>query len=200
MGQELGAIGARRNNDIIQARRESWRNWSAEAMDNGAKRAYRYAKEGAPDPIAGVRDPQGKWHCAPTKIAEVFAAGWKEIWNEEWEDPEDGFSPIPLDDIKKTKAITGRKLQAVALAVSPNKVEGLDRWRIPELQAILPEHWDELASILRRCEYLCIWPEGAAGSIMAMLPKEAGDAPTAQRPIGLLPMVYRIWAAARSPE
>eukprot|EP00972_Heterocapsa_arctica_P009501 1399857-Heterocapsa_arctica.AAC.1 len=33
-----------------------------------------------------------------------------------------------------------------------------------------------------------------------MLPKEAGDAPTAQRPIGLLPMVYRIWAAARNPE
>eukprot|EP00972_Heterocapsa_arctica_P057798 8526643-Heterocapsa_arctica.AAC.1 len=33
-----------------------------------------------------------------------------------------------------------------------------------------------------------------------MLPKEAGDAPTAQRPIGLLPRVYRIWAAARNPE
>ncbi len=33
-----------------------------------------------------------------------------------------------------------------------------------------------------------------------MLPKEAGDDPTAQRPIGLLPMVYRIWAAARNPE
>eukprot|EP00972_Heterocapsa_arctica_P051440 7566477-Heterocapsa_arctica.AAC.1 len=33
-----------------------------------------------------------------------------------------------------------------------------------------------------------------------MLPKEAGDSPTAQRPIGLLPMVYRIWAAARNPE
>eukprot|EP00972_Heterocapsa_arctica_P012360 1813991-Heterocapsa_arctica.AAC.1 len=33
-----------------------------------------------------------------------------------------------------------------------------------------------------------------------MLPKEVGDAPTAQRPIGLLPMVYRIWAAARSPD
>eukprot|EP00972_Heterocapsa_arctica_P012481 1833693-Heterocapsa_arctica.AAC.1 len=33
-----------------------------------------------------------------------------------------------------------------------------------------------------------------------MLPKEAGDAPISQRPIGLLLMVYRIWAAARNPE
>eukprot|EP00972_Heterocapsa_arctica_P061992 9139984-Heterocapsa_arctica.AAC.1 len=66
--------------------------------------------------------------------------------------------------------------------------------------AILPEHWDELASILRRCEYRCFWPEGVAGSIICMLPKEVGDAPTAQRPIGLLPVVYRMLAAARNPE
>eukprot|EP00972_Heterocapsa_arctica_P105471 15541538-Heterocapsa_arctica.AAC.1 len=34
---------------------------------------------------------------------------------------------------------------------------------------------------------------------MAILPKTVGDAPTAQRPIGFLPMIYRIWAAARAP-
>eukprot|EP00972_Heterocapsa_arctica_P088951 13117755-Heterocapsa_arctica.AAC.1 len=141
-------------------------------MDNGAKRAYRYAKEGAPDPIAGVRDKEGVWHCAPSKIAQVFAEGWKEIWNEPWQDPGNGFEPIPLDAIKQTKAITGRKLQALALAVRPNKAEGLDGWTIPELRALLPERWDELAAILRRCEYLCFWPEGAAGSIVCMLPKE----------------------------
>eukprot|EP00972_Heterocapsa_arctica_P068721 10154672-Heterocapsa_arctica.AAC.1 len=98
------------------------------------------------------------------------------------------------------KALTGRKLQAVALGIRPNKGAGLDGWTIPELRAIRPDHWDELAAILRRCEYLCFWPEGVAGSIICMLPKEAGDAPTAQRPIGLLPMVYRIWAAARNDE
>eukprot|EP00972_Heterocapsa_arctica_P079763 11753069-Heterocapsa_arctica.AAC.1 len=69
----MAAIGERRNSDIIQERCEGCRKWSAEAMDNGAKRAYRYAKEGAPDPIAGVRDKEGTWHCAPTKIAQVFA-------------------------------------------------------------------------------------------------------------------------------
>eukprot|EP00972_Heterocapsa_arctica_P065029 9599506-Heterocapsa_arctica.AAC.1 len=66
----MAAIGERRNCDVIQERCESWQKWSAEAMDNGAKRAYCYAKEGAPDPIAGVRDKKGKWHCAPTKIAQ----------------------------------------------------------------------------------------------------------------------------------
>eukprot|EP00972_Heterocapsa_arctica_P055284 8158587-Heterocapsa_arctica.AAC.2 len=34
------AIGIRRNTDITQERFDNWRKWSAEAMDNGAKRAY----------------------------------------------------------------------------------------------------------------------------------------------------------------
>eukprot|EP00972_Heterocapsa_arctica_P086276 12717408-Heterocapsa_arctica.AAC.1 len=83
-------------------------------MDNGAKRAYRYAKEGAPDPVAGVRDQEGVWQCAPTKIAKIFAEGWKEMWNEPWEDTQGGFGPIPINEMKASKALTGRKLQAVA--------------------------------------------------------------------------------------
>eukprot|EP00972_Heterocapsa_arctica_P100407 14807553-Heterocapsa_arctica.AAC.1 len=58
---------------------------------------------------------EGTWQCAPSKIAQVFVEGWKDICNEPWEDPGNGFGPIPLEAIKHTKAITRRKLQAVAL-------------------------------------------------------------------------------------
>ena len=151
---EFEAIGIRRNTEITQERWDNWRKWSAESMENGATRAFKYAKEGAPDPIAGVRGPEGTWHCAPSKIAKVFADGCKEIWNEPWEDPHGGFGPIPIEAIKATKAITGRKLQAVALNIRPNKATGLDGWSIPELRAIRPDQWDELAAILRRCQVL----------------------------------------------
>eukprot|EP00972_Heterocapsa_arctica_P101322 14933411-Heterocapsa_arctica.AAC.1 len=95
-------------------------------MDNGAKRAYRYAKEGAPDPIAGVKDQEGIWQCAPSKIAKIFAEGWKEIWNEPWDGEEEGFGPIPITEIQAMRALTGRKLQAVAFATKPSKAAGLD--------------------------------------------------------------------------
>eukprot|EP00972_Heterocapsa_arctica_P097136 14332144-Heterocapsa_arctica.AAC.1 len=94
---------------------------------------------------------EGTWQCAPSKIANIFAEGWKEIWNEPWDDPHGGFGPIPIEEIKRSTAINGRKLQAVALGIRPNKAEELDGWIIPGLRAILPEHWDELAAILRRC-------------------------------------------------
>eukprot|EP00972_Heterocapsa_arctica_P028200 4149191-Heterocapsa_arctica.AAC.1 len=60
------------------------------------------------------------------RIAKIFAEGWKEILNETWEDPHGGFAPIPIKDIKASKAVTGRKLQAVALAIRPNNSAGLD--------------------------------------------------------------------------
>eukprot|EP00972_Heterocapsa_arctica_P015376 2266132-Heterocapsa_arctica.AAC.1 len=107
---EFAAIGVRRNTDITRERCDNWRKWSAEAMDNGAKRAFRYAKEGAPDPIAGVKDPEGTLQCAPREFATIFAEGWKDIWNKPWEDPHGGFGPIPIEEIKRSKAITGRKL------------------------------------------------------------------------------------------
>eukprot|EP00972_Heterocapsa_arctica_P101374 14941076-Heterocapsa_arctica.AAC.1 len=34
IGEEMAAIGERRNCDVTQERCESWRKWSAEAMDN----------------------------------------------------------------------------------------------------------------------------------------------------------------------
>ena len=41
------------------------------------------------------------------------------------------------------------------------------------------------------------WPEGLSGAIVALLPKRDDHSPLAQRPISLLPMVYRLWAASR---
>eukprot|EP00972_Heterocapsa_arctica_P087477 12900804-Heterocapsa_arctica.AAC.1 len=75
------------------------------------------------------------------------------MWNEPWLDPGEGFGPIPLAATKRPKAITRKKLQAVALGIKPNKATGLDGCSIPELRALRPDHWDELAAILRRCEY-----------------------------------------------
>ena len=48
---------------------------------------------------------------------------------------------------------------------------------------------------------LRIWgsgPDGLLDAYIAMIPKTDGDAtPLGQRPLSVLPVVYRIWAAAR---
>ena len=63
----------------------------------------------------------------------------------------------------------------------------------------MPVSWfDELARILTKVEDLGVWPDGLLDAYITMIPKIDGDAtPLGQRPLSVLPVVYRIWAAAR---
>ena len=58
----------------------------------------------------------------------------------------------------------------------------------------------------KKCDNCCsleveesgVWPEGLLDAYIAMIPKSGGDAtPLGQRPLCMLPVVYRIWASAR---
>ena len=58
--------------------------------------------------------------------------------------------------------------------------------------------YDELARILTKVEEQGVWPEGFLDAHIAMIPKVGGDStPLVQRPLCVLPVVYRIWASAR---
>ena len=73
----------------------------------------------------------------------------------------------------------------------------LEGW-LPLLPVVsLPELTGEmLAGVVRRKG--AIAPEGLLDAYIAMIPKTDGDAtPLGQRPLGVLPVVYRIWASAR---
>ena len=63
---------------------------------------------------------------------------------------------------------------------------------------ILRVWYDGLARILTKVEDLGVWPEGLLDTYIAMSPKTDGDAThLCQRPLRVLPIVYRIWASAR---
>ena len=64
---------------------------------------------------------------------------------------------------------------------------------------VLPLPWfDELARILSKVEDLGVWPDGLMDASSTMIPKTDGDStPLGQRPLCVLPVVYRIWASAR---
>ena len=63
----------------------------------------------------------------------------------------------------------------------------------------LPLPWfDGLARILRLVEDTGVWPDGLLDAYVAMIPKSGGDAtPLGQRPLCVLPVIYRVWASAR---
>ena len=84
----------------------------------------------------------------------------------------------------------GAALRGIARGLRPRVAAGADGWRALELRALPDLFWDRLAEFLGACEAVGRWPEPLRVGIVALLP----------RPIVLLPLVYRIWAAARRPE
>ena len=74
----------------------------------------------------------------------------------------------------------------------------LDGWGWMEFK-VLPVSWyGQLARILTKVEQVGVWPDGLLDAYIAMIPKTDGDAtPLGQRPLSVLPIVYRIWASAR---
>ena len=94
-------------------------------------------------------------------------------------------------------ALTGDMLFEVVKKKSAT-AGSLDGWGWRELK-VLPVAWFHgLARILSKVEELGVWPDGLLDAYIAMIPKVDGDAtPLGQRPLGVLPVVYRIWASAR---
>ena len=77
----------------------------------------------------------------------------------------------------------------------------LDGWGWRELK-VFPVSWfDGLARILTKVEDIGVWPDGLLDAYIAMIPKAGGNAtPLGQRPLAVLPVVYRVWASARMSQ
>ena len=140
----------------------------------------------------------------PNQIDEEFRKAWlpcfcrsgqRETSLDEFGFEVDGWLPL-LPEVHLTR-LTGQMLADVVHRKSVS-AGGLDGWVWREFK-VLPVSWfDELARILVKVEDLGIWPDGLLDAYITMIPKTDGDAaPLGQRPLSVLPVVYRIWASAR---
>ena len=58
-----------------------------------------------------------------------------------------------------------------------------------------------LLAFLPRLKNFGTWPDGLLDAFFAMIPKTDGDStPLGQRPLSVLPIVYRVWASARMSQ
>ena len=164
------------------SRRAAWRDWVDGALRCRPGLLYRWVR-------GEVRLPQvattvdGRWTLDPGAVVEVEAKKWSELWSplgvECWA-PRSPSGPL-------LRALDGAVLRGIARGLRPRVAAGADGWRALELKELPEVFWDRLADFLGACEAVGRWPEPLRVGIVALLP----------RPIVLLPLVYRIWAAAR---
>ena len=140
----------------------------------------------------------------PVRIDEEFRKAWlpyfcrsgqRDTSLDEVNREVEGWLPLlPEVDLPR---LTGQMLADVVQRKGAT-AGGLDGWGWREFM-VLPVSWfHELARILTKVEDVGVWPDGLLDAYIAMIPKTDGDAsPLCQRPLSVLPIVYRIWASAR---
>ena len=104
---------------------------------------------------------------------------------------------LPQEPYLDLPKITGRDLQEVARA-KKSSAGGLDGWAWNEIKALPLPWFSGLAILLELVETSGVWLEGLLDACIAMIPKVDGDStPLGQRPLSVLPVVYRLWASLR---
>jgi ribonuclease HI len=205
-----------------ERRRQKWQEWVSGALEDGSGRVYRWIKGGGgcaaalvPDPAACMPGQVGQaaigskgWLLAlrggPAAQLRHLEAHWIPLWRreppaalpEEWLAELDGLPPFP-DRVPWSAAL----VRSLLRRMPRRKAVGLDGWSVAELRLLPDELLAWCAELLETVERTGTWPEALRRPEGLLLPKggpaDAGD-PMERRPIWLLPMLYRLWAAGRA--
>ena len=141
----------------------------------------------------------------PALIDAKFRDAWMPYFSRSSRCPADlddfsvevGGGWLPVLDMFHLPPLTGDMLVDV-VRKKKSTAGGLDGWGWKELKTLPLPCFVGLPRILRLVEETGVWPDGLLDAYVAMIPKSGGDAtPLGQRPLCVLPVVYRIWASAR---
>ena len=186
---------------------QGWRNW---VREDPLVHPYRWLRPDLVPPAPFLQcDPRltvgGSGVLSdPIAIDAEFRKAWlpyfcrsgqRETSLDEFSFEVDGWLPL-LPEVQLPR-LTGQMLFDVVKHKNVS-AGGLDGWGWRELK-VLPVSWyDGLARILTKVEDLGVWPDGLLDASITMIPKSDGDAtPLGQRPLTVLPVVYRVWASTR---
>ena len=166
----------------------------ASSWSKSPGKVYAWCRTERPAPILFTTDAQGDWLLEPNGVAQEAARQLGQLWRLP---PHQELQALPFEELPHMPPLTGDVFWDVVRRIPRAKTQGLDGWSPDDLEALPREAFDDLADVFTQVEAEGKWPEGLSGAIVALLPKKDDHGPPAQRPISLLPMVYRLWAAAR---
>jgi ribonuclease HI len=201
-----------------QRRKDAWHKWVTDALEDGGGRLYRWIRGGAATAADMVPDPSVEGHEAaagskswlkalrggPAAQLRCLQQRWCALWQrqcegsvpEQWLQELDGLPPFPA-----RTPWTVAYLRDLLRRMARRKAVGLDGWSVMELRLLPDELLGLVAELFEGVEELGRWPTRLSEPEGLLLPKDGGADPfdpMNRRPIWLLPMLYRLWAAGRA--
>ena len=186
--EAVGKLELQQVHDAQQQRLEEWRE---RATAGSAKIAHRYLKK--PSELPERPFDHVKFDERPAKRREY----WVNLWGEaelkhELSPQRVELKARAIEQARELKAISSAQIRQTLMHV-PNKKEGIDGITFQDLKEMPDEAISNLTWLYHEIEATGHWPQNVQHVAIALLPKNS----KAERPIGLLATVYRLWAKMR---
>ena len=207
---QIDAVAQGAANAARQQAASGFRAWVRNACLQGAGAAHRWTnKEFRLRPLPDTfQDEEGTIWAEPHQVAVAREVSWMNLWSRD-ADSVAGLK-AKLGDLRK-RALEARsapaaeppRMQALsaqdvkrAIASIPSKSRvGVDQWSTGLWRHISEESVEGLVELFKEVERTLAWPPQVYFNYIALLSKPDGG----ERPIGLMPMLYRVWLRARRP-
>ena len=195
---------------VVSRRDDRIHRWTWWLREDLSSRHYVWLRPDfvPPSPFLVVNDPQtqsSRILVEPHLIDAEFRKAWMPFFCRSGHlvvtpDQFLGFGGhlLPEEPYLELPRISGRDLQEVA-RVKKSTAGGLDGLAWNEIKA-LPLPWFSGLAILLELVRVDYWSlaSGLLDAYITMIPKADGDStPPGQRPLSVLPVVYRLWASLR---
>ena len=151
---------------------------------------FAYCRRSAPE--SGPGDLLWGEHNEPPSMKDRLEHA-KNEWTQYW-DTDIDCPPLP---VRPPPRITVEQFNRTVRHMSDNKAKGVDGWRPSEIAALPRKAKQQLIDYYHHAEQVGSWGPQMQHVLIALIPKPGATHEGQLRPIGILPMLYRIYMKIR---
>ncbi|CAK0823068.1 unnamed protein product, partial [Prorocentrum cordatum] len=188
---------------LTKAVKKAYIHWVHDATAGSAKMAHAYTKAAERSHLEDILEHEGQVINHPQQLVDLRKEAWQRRWTrgaQKAERIQEALAKLRQAALAQENAlepISKDIIGSIIQHLKSNAGHGADWWRAPELKAMGAQGLEDFVQCLTRCEQRAAWPWQFYLVLELLLGKKPGIG--GERPIGLMPMPYRIWSAARRP-
>ncbi|CAK0858693.1 unnamed protein product, partial [Prorocentrum cordatum] len=188
---------------LTKAVKKAYIHWVHDATAGSAKMAHAYTKAAERSHLEDILEHEGQVINHPQQLVDLRKEAWQRRWTRDAQKAEriqEALAKLRQAALAQENAlepISKDIIGSIIQHLKRNAGQGADWWRAPELKAMGAQGLEDFVQCLTSCEQRAAWPWQFYLVLELLLGKKPGIG--GERPIGLMPMPYRIWSAARRP-
>ncbi len=168
--------------------------WCKEAQANGAGLAHRWTQVPTawrPETVTVGSGMEVSVTANPDALVDEEADKWEPLWRPPAVTPK----PIRWGKVEPLPRPTVRDVRRAARRFKARTKVGVEGLSPRDMAELTDEVVEAYIDVMLTCERLGKVPDRVATVVVMLLNKKLGG----RRPIGILPTMYRLWAAVRKP-